>query len=170
MKWLQCQEAIDHCSAYLDWVSPLLPVSNSRSMQDSGDFTPSGIKPGHAYRLPKVCPYPNIPVSCLMSVFGALDFVTAFQGFLDKHLPNSRFSASVYDRFNVYKSITFQLPSVPHISDQKQLNKLHACCIIPSNSLHKPDTPAHFDTTLVVHDHGLHHIRKTQGCLTVFFT
>lgn len=156
-KWLQRQEAIDRRSAYLNWVLPPMPVSNSCSMQDSGDFTPSGIKPGHAYCLPKICPFPNIPVSRLVSAFGAMDFVTAFQGFLNKHIPNSRFSASIHDRFNVYKSIKFLLPSVPHISDQKRLNKLRACCIIPSHSLRKPDKPAHFDTALVVHDHDLHH-------------
>ena len=158
-KWLQRQEAINRRSAYLDWVS-LSTVSTSHSHQkqhtDLGLFTSSGIKPGHAYCLPKSCPFPNSPISHLTLAFGALDFVPAFQAFLNKHIPNAGISASIYDRFNVYKSITILLPDVPHISDHKRLNKLRACCIIPSCSPHKPDKPAHFDTALIVRDHGLH--------------
>lgn len=151
-KWLQRREAIDHHSAYLDWIS----MSKSNGMQDSSITTPSGIKPGHAYHLPKTCSFPSIPASCLISVFGAEDFVPVFQGFLNKHKPNSIFSASISDRFDVYKSIMVILPSVPHISDQKQMHKLRACCIIPSHDICKPDTPAHFNTALIVQDQNLH--------------
>ena len=154
-KWLQRQEAVDRDAAYLDWIS--LPTPTSENTKHNLErFIPSGIKPGHAYCLPKTCPFPNIPVSRLMSVFSALDFVPAFQAFLKKHIPNSRIPASIHDRFNVYKSVTILLPSVAHISDQKQLNMLRACCVIPSHGRRKLDTPAHFDTALVVYDHGLY--------------
>jgi hypothetical protein len=157
-KWLQRREAVDRHAAYLNWVSlpPSTPEGTPRSIQDLELFTASGIIPGHAYRLPKTCLFPNIPVSRLTSAFGAPDFVPAFQAFLSKHMPNSRIPASIYDRFNVYKSMTIQLPDAPHISDKKRLNTLRACCVIPSPSPRKLDTPAHFDTALVVHDHGLY--------------
>lgn len=123
---------------------------------DSSITTPSGIKPGHAYRLPKTCSFPSIPASCLVSAFGAEDFVPVFQGFLNKHKPNLIFSASISDRFDVYKSIMVILPSIPHISNQKHMHKLWACCIIPSRDVRKPDTPAHFDTALIIQDQDLH--------------
>jgi hypothetical protein len=158
-KWLQRQEVVDRYSAYIDWVlTRLTTPSNFGSIKDSGTglFTPSGIKPGHAYRLAKICPFPNTPVSRLVSAFGAVDFVPAFQAFLNKHMPNARIPASIYDRLNVYKFITVQLPSVPHISDQDRLNKLRACCAIRSPDPRLSDTPAHFDTALVIDDLGLH--------------
>jgi hypothetical protein len=154
-KWLQRQEAVDRHSAYLDWVSTT--QSNSSSMQDSRLFTASGIKPGHAYLMTKTCPFPNTPVSHLRSAFGSVDFVPALQAFLNKHIPHARIPASNYDLFNVYKFITIQLPSVPHISDQDRLNKLRACCAISSlDDIRKPDTPACFDTALIVEDRHLH--------------
>jgi hypothetical protein len=154
-KWLQRQEAVDRHSAYLDWVSAA-PMSTSGTMPDSRLFTPSGIIPGHAYRLRKSCPFPKTSVNRLVSAFGAQDFVPAFQAFLNKYMPNTTISASIYDRFDVYKSIVVLLPSSPHVSDKKRLNKLRACCAIPSQSLRKPDTPAHFDTALIVQDHTLY--------------
>jgi hypothetical protein len=158
-KWLQHQEAVDRHSAYLDWVlvEAAEPMSPSHGMQDPGLFTPSGIIPGHAYRLQKTCPFPSLPVNRLVSTFGALDFVPAFQAFLTEHKPDLRIPASMFNRFNVYKAIVVLLPSVPHISDKNRLNKLRACCATPSRSLcTKSDTPAHFDTALVVQDRNLH--------------
>jgi hypothetical protein len=120
-------------------------------MQDleNGPFIPSGIKPGHVYCLAKICPFPNTLASDIMSEFGALDFVPTVQTYLGKHMPNTMISASIHDHFNVYKFITIQLPSIPHISDQNQLNKLRTCP-------REPDTPAHFDTVLIVEDLPLH--------------
>ena len=154
-KWLQRREAVDRHSAYLNWVSAV-PMSTSRGIPDSGLFTRSGIIPGHAYRLPKTCPLPSLPVNRLVSTFGALDFVPAFQAFLTEHKPDSRIPASTIDRFNVYKSVVILLPSVPHISDKNRLNKLRAHCATPSHSLRKSDTPAHFDTALIIQDRDLH--------------
>ena len=150
-KWLQRQEAVDRQTSYLDWVSPV-----PTSMQDPGLFTPSGIIPGHGYQLPKTCSFPKTPVTRLASAFGAQDFVPAFQAFLNKHVPHLRISASIYDRFNVYKYFSVLLPSSPHISDQKQQNKIRACCTIPLHGPRKSETPAHFDTVLVVQDRNLH--------------
>ena len=155
-KWLQRREAIDHHSAYLKWA--LTSDSGSTQDSDSGftDFTPSRIKPGHAYRLPKTCSFPHIPISRLISAFGAVDFVPAFQAFLNKRVPSTRILANIYDRFDVYKYITILLSSVPHVDDKKLLNKIRACCGIPSHRPRKSDIPAHFDTVLIVQDHGLH--------------
>ena len=157
-KWLQRQEAVDRHSAYLDWVLAA-PMSTSRRVSGMPDlrlFTPSGIVPGHAYRLRKSCPFPNTSVSRLALEFGAQDFVPAFQAFLNKHIPDSRISASTHDCFDVYTSIVVLLPSAPHISDQKRLDKLQACCTIPSRNRRKPDTLAHFDTALIIQDHNLY--------------
>ena len=155
-KWLQSQEAVDRHSAYLDWVS-VVPMNASRDKQESKLFTPSGIIAGHAYCLPKTCPFPSLSVNCLVSTFGALDFVPAFQAFLTEHKSDSRIPASIFDCFNVYKAIVIQLSSIPHFSDKNWLNKLCACCAIPSHSLcTKSDTPAHFDTALIIQDHNLH--------------
>ena len=156
-KWLQHREAIDRHAAYLDWVSAG-PISTSCGMPVSQliGSTPSGIVPGHAYRLTKSCPFPNTPVRHLKSAFSALDFVPAFQAFLNKHISNARISSSIHDRFNVYKSIVVQLPSVTHVSDNKRQDKLRACCTIPSSNPRKSDIPGHFDTVLIVQDRALH--------------
>ena len=157
-KWLQRREAVNCHAAYLNWVLTSDSGGTGTGAQDSDftDFTPSGIQQGHAYRLPKTCCFPHIPVSRLISAFGALDFVPAFQAFLTKHIPGTRIQANIFDRFDVYKYITILLSSVPHISDHKLLNKLRACCSIPSRCPRKPDAPAHFDTVLIVQDRGLH--------------
>jgi hypothetical protein len=125
-------------------------------------FHATGIAPGHAYQVMKHCPFPSIPVNCLNSSFGAVDFVSTFQSFLTKHLPNSNIPASQYDHFNVYTTLLIMLPSVPHISDTKRLHKLRACCSIPSKSARKAHTPSHFDTALIIQDHNLH---KEKGGL-----
>jgi hypothetical protein len=172
-KWLQRQEAVDRHLAYLSWVSksalskPAVPTNDSRVTQDSERFTPSGILPGHAYRLPKTCPFPSIPVNSLVSTFGALDFVPAFQAFLTEHKPNSRISASIFDRFNVYKCVVLLLPNIPHVSEKNRQNKVRACCAIPSRSLRKLDTPAHFDTALIVEDRDLY--REMGGLHGTFY-
>ncbi|KAH9979692.1 hypothetical protein BJV74DRAFT_879402 [Russula compacta] len=162
--WLQRQEAVDRHTAYLDWIS----TSRSRNELTTSDGSDSDDSDAenepifsshpkrHAYHLPKTCPLPSTPVSRLISAFGATTFVSAFQAFLTKHIPSSRIKASPYDRFNVYKFITVLLPSVPYISDQKWLNKLRASCVIPSRSPRKPETPAHFDTALIIQDGKLH--------------
>jgi Plavaka transposase len=173
-KWLQRQEAIDRHCAYLEWISlknDLAPTDSLNSDEESEDdpvfdnprqakaaistFTP-GISPGHAYRLTKSCPFPSVPVNRLKSSFGAVDFMSAFQSFLIKYLPNSKIPASEYDRFNVYTSLIIMLPSVPHVSDLKRLNKLRACCSIPSKSARKADVASHFDTALIIQDQNLH--------------
>ena len=76
MKWLQCQEAVNCHSAYLNWFLAVL-TSTSHDM-DSRCFTLSGIILGHAYCLMKTCPFPSLPVNCLKLTFGALDFVPTF--------------------------------------------------------------------------------------------
>jgi hypothetical protein len=180
-KWLQRQEAIHRHSAYLEWISLKNVPPNDLDFLDSDEdieepifansrqaqaaistFMPTGIAPGHAYRVTKHCPFPSIPVNRLNSSFGAVDFVSAFQSFLTKHLPNSNIPASQYDRFNIYTTLFIMLPSVPHISDTKCLHKLRACCSIPSKSARKARTPSHFDTALIIQDHNLH---KDKGGL-----
>jgi len=180
-KWLQRQEAIHRHCAYLEWISLKNVPPNDLDFLESDEdieepifanphqaqaaistFTPTGIVPGHAYRVTKHCPFPSIPVNRLNSSFGAVDFVAAFQSFLTKHLPNSNIPASQYDRFNIYATLFIMLPSVPHISDTKRLHKLRACCSIPSKSARKAHTPSHFDTALIIQDHNLH---KEKGGL-----
>jgi hypothetical protein len=155
-KWLQRQEAVDRQSAYLDWVSTTRTNSGSVQEPEDGPFIPSGINPGHGYCLAKKCPFPNHPVCMIMSAFGAPDFVPAFRTYLNKYMPNAGISASIDDEFDVYKYLTIQVPSVPHISDHNRLNKLRACCALSSSNPRELDTPAHFDTALVVEDLPLH--------------
>jgi hypothetical protein len=179
--WLQRQDAIDRHAAYLEWISLATQADESQDHPDEDDededgnedaeeipnnhqtcnvklslFTPSGIKTGHGYCLPKTYSFLNLAVDRLQSAFGAVNFVPAFQAFLTEHLPNSRIPASPYDRFNVLKSFLIALPTVPHISNLKLIHKIRTRCTIPSKSARKADSPAHFDTVLVVHDKKLH--------------
>ena len=85
--------------------------------------------------------------------FGASDFVQALDKFLQQNFKRLTVHPTIHDRFNVYKSITVCLPSTPHGNE-----KVYRIRANPErhNGPWKPATPPHFDTVLVVNDHGEH--------------
>jgi hypothetical protein len=169
-KWLQRQEAVDRRANYLDWLSmdhPQNDIDDSTLDNETPPvlknvnqvvklFTPSGIATGHAYRIPKKCSFPSVAIDRLCSHFGATNFVVSFQSFLNQRLPQVQIPASIYDRFDVHTSLMIMMPTVPHVSDLRRIHKLRVCCEISNNSPRRPDSPAHFDTALLVQDQGLH--------------
>ncbi|KAG1786129.1 uncharacterized protein HD556DRAFT_1449985 [Suillus plorans] len=172
--WLELQEAIFCHGIYLQWsASQSDRPFDLDALEDQDEdheaaglesgtadsllsqFIPSGLLTSHGYRVAKSCPFPNVSVSRLQTIFGAIDFIPVLQTFLDHHFPRSSVSASNYDRFDVFKSILLILPKKSHVSDLKQLNCLRAHPPIPNRDRRKPAAPAHFDVAFVVEDHEL---------------
>jgi hypothetical protein len=178
--WLQRQDAVDHRTAFLDWIASNVDLpsetldldsrgdgddkaeaggdiddedeagGDEEALRHALDFTPSGLSPSHGYRLPKTCQFPNTSVDHLESRFGAISFVPAFQTFLTESIPGSKLPASRFDRFHVYKSAIVVTPPHAHVSDVKRTQKIRACPEVTNKDPRKQPSPAHFDTVLVV--------------------
>ncbi|KAG2112395.1 uncharacterized protein F5147DRAFT_744599 [Suillus discolor] len=119
--WLELQEADkDHKAASLEsgTVDSLL-----------SQFIPSGLLTSHGCCVAKSCPFPNVSVSHLQTIFGAIDFIPALQTFLNHHFPHS---------------------SKSHVSNLKWLNCVQAHPPIPNRDHHKPAAPAHFDVAFTL--------------------
>ncbi|KAG1898632.1 uncharacterized protein F5891DRAFT_1129435 [Suillus fuscotomentosus] len=161
--WLELQEAVFRHGMFLNWVaskgglgepldSDLLEDEDEEPTFADSDIIPSGLLASHGYHVAKSCPFLAVSVS---HHFGAIDFIPALQTFLTHHFPHSSISASQYDRFDLFKSVSLRLPRRDHISDLKRLNRVRAHPAIPNRDRRKPPSPAHFDVVFVVEDHQL---------------
>ncbi|KAG1866944.1 hypothetical protein C8R48DRAFT_599934 [Suillus tomentosus] len=164
--WLELQEAVFRHGMFLNWVaskgglgesldSDLLEDEDEEPTFADSDIIPSGLLASHGYHVAKSCPFLAVSVSRLQTDFGAIDFIPALQTFLTHHFPHSSISASQYDRFDLFKSVSLRLPRRDHISDLKRLNRVRAHPAIPNRDRRKPPSPAHFDVAFVVEDHQL---------------
>jgi hypothetical protein len=102
--WLQCQEAIDIHSRYLDWIHhkiDAIPLPADHEVSDDDDDEPESEtgngenimpdKDGPVYHITKTCPHPHLPVALLGNDFGAINFIPALTFFLKKNVPQHHF-------------------------------------------------------------------------------
>lgn len=188
--WLRRQEAIDKHSMFIAWVAAIeltpatdeiknaladddLPISQipsiARAATLAASFVPSGVSPGHAYRVAKGFPHQNYSVRRLTEEFHTVDFIPAFQSYLSQHRPHSNLRASPHDRFNVYNNVALLLPNTRHTSMLKRFEKVRAAPAKPSKNSRKASKYAVADTVLVIEDReklrslgGLNGLRVAQ--------
>ena len=93
--WLQCQEAIDVHSAYVDWTHckiELLPLLADGDIEDHDDASEADDtvvpdKDGPVYHIAKTSPRPHLSIALLAADFGPIDFIPALTTFLKKNMP-----------------------------------------------------------------------------------
>ncbi|KAG1791759.1 uncharacterized protein HD556DRAFT_1432872 [Suillus plorans] len=155
--WLQHQEAVFICSAYLDWLSQQ-PHSNPHdfdadSDMDSESETPNlpAAEPLQAtHVLAKVPAHPHQSVQTIITAHGATEFLPALQSFLLKNLPHNTIVPGLQDRFDLY------------LSDVPKRRRIRAT---PEKLLsgRKPGTPAQFDMALIADRPRSSHLHTLEG-------
>jgi hypothetical protein len=173
--WLQRQEAINLCNAYLHWVARDLETGASPPSEewedDESDFdSQSETQPDDvntelpSYTVAKIAPLPATPVARLETDFGATEFLPALTSFVRNQLPRpSPILPGPMDRFDVYKQISMATPSNPFLSSQPRRSRIRATSAIPAKG-RKVAVPAHFDTALIEQGHG----DETSGKIVSF--
>ena len=118
------------------------------------------------YTIAKTAPFHQITVGCIISDFGATDFLEALHAFLHKHIPVCKISPHVFDCFNIYKKINISLPYNHYLSNHPWTDCI---CTTPAIAKlgRKVGTAAQFDTALLVENWEDH--RKFGGLEGVFF-
>jgi hypothetical protein len=147
-RWLQRQEAMDLCAAYLQWLDVHIDSDEDTNLWDPGSEEPVGgnddgeaeydHEVGHAdtvlaelkadgaplftYKTAKKPPFPNTTVARLTSAYGATEFLSTLQIFLDHNMPHNvrALKPNQFDCFDVYNAKSILLPSRPHVSDTKR--------------------------------------------------
>ena len=118
------------------------------------------------YTIAKTAPFHQITVECIISDFGATNFLEALHAFLHKHILVCKISPHVFDHSNVYKKINISLPYNHYLS-----NHLWTDCIVTTPAIaklgRKVGTAAQFDTALLVENWEDHH--KFGGLEGVIF-
>lgn len=195
-RWLQRQEAMDLRAAYLQWLNVLIELDedsdtnlldpdSEESIGDDDGEAEYDHEVGHAvtvlaelkaeaaplftYKTAKKPPFPNTTVTRLTSAYGATEFLSVLQIFLDHNMPHNvrALRPNQFDRFDVYNAISILLPSKPHVSDTKRLITVRAT---PEhlNGPRKPPTPARFDTAVIIEDEEAYEEGQIAGTLCPF--
>jgi hypothetical protein len=103
------------------------------------------------YRIAKQPAHPNTTLQRIETAHGATDFLLALTKFLTKFLPHAP-PPSCYDRFDVYRQITLNVPFNRHLSlKQRNISRIHATPPSPAKG-RAPPTSSHFDTGLIIKD------------------
>ncbi|KAJ7659560.1 hypothetical protein DFH06DRAFT_1089760 [Mycena polygramma] len=163
--WLQRQEAFALRHSYLDWLDKTLATQaleeddsdeddseppSARQEKELIALPPSNL-PSTAYSIAKEPAYPDVTISQLETVHGAVDFLPAFSLFIKKYFSRSGIIPNRHDRFAVYKQLSIQLPRNRYIADKSRTCRIRATPATRGKG-RVPGTPAHFDTALIVED------------------
>lgn len=103
---------------------------------------------GHTYHLAKHPGFPNTSLTTLTTQFHAPDFLSAITIFLSAIHKPEHVLLTEDTRFDLYKRVTFSLPSIQQIDDAQITDVVHAMPFVPCQG-RTPATPAHFDMVLV---------------------
>ncbi|KAJ7184817.1 Zn-finger domain-containing protein [Mycena filopes] len=159
--WLQRQEAFALRESYLDWLQKKLGTETPENDDSDDDEAPRAEEltvelpvsklPTTAYSVAKSPAFPDVTVVQLETIYGAVDFVTAFTSFINKYFPRCSVIPNRHDRFAVYKQLSLRLPRNRYVADKVRVCRLRATPAIRAKG-RSPGSPAHFDTALVVED------------------
>ncbi|KAJ7076071.1 hypothetical protein B0H15DRAFT_791005 [Mycena belliarum] len=159
-RWLRRQEAVDRFTLYLDWMrngayrhgdnmsrTPGIP-----STQDDSEgivvTRPTRSTPSKTYQIAKTHPSAlrNIAAADIIAGHGAAYFLEAVRAYIS---PYSPLMPQPFDRFNLFKRLTFLLPAIPEASYNNRRNIVRASPPVPARGIRSPAQPAHLDFALV---------------------
>ena len=130
--WLQCREAMAVHKAFLIWLGLLPSTFNDEDWQDDDAGTESDSETNTPkYTIAKNAPFHTTSVRTLAFSYGAHDFVSALNIFLQKTFPNSYARSNSHDQFDVYKCATVHQSPQPHTGGSKGEYRIRA---VPSHS------------------------------------
>jgi hypothetical protein len=159
--WLQCQEAIFLCVAYLAWCHPRPDLTDNGSEQDMSEIEDlkdlvsqsaavkqMAVLPSKHWQVTKKPPFSSVSINHIKTHHLVSDFLQVFTSFIQKHTSNAPIPLK-YDCFNVYKQISLILPPNQYISTNLIIEHIQTT---PAHE-HQGQQPgiiAHFDTVFVV--------------------
>ncbi|KAG1842604.1 hypothetical protein F4604DRAFT_1884714 [Suillus subluteus] len=180
--WLQRQEAVFLCSAYLDWLSQepggwtdsdlhsdldldldldLDSDSDSDSSSEEAEVKPAG-KFGVTHVLAKTPAHPRQSVQKIVGAHGTTDFLPALQSFLHTNLPQNTLIPGVQDRFDLHCQVVIVMPPALQVSEAPMRRRISAS---PERlaSGRKSGGPARFDMALIRVGPRTSHLRTLDG-------
>ncbi|KAJ7604630.1 hypothetical protein FB45DRAFT_768475 [Roridomyces roridus] len=172
--WLQWQEAVALRQSYLKWLETerSSPPPDSESDTDSSDSedeasddvaTHPSVSPVVSYTVAKRPAHLNVTVVHLQAKYGAVDIVPALTTFIKScSTKPPLILPSIYDRFEVYNQISIRLPPNPYLSDKIHTSRIRAVPEIVRSGVRRADTPAIFDTALVLDKPAAHFGHSTM--------
>ncbi|KAK6969575.1 hypothetical protein R3P38DRAFT_3336834 [Favolaschia claudopus] len=163
-QWLRRQEAVDRFTLYLEWIrngaykpkataSSALPGTDAdgvvvvQVVQATPSAAASAPKVSKTYEIAKHHPaaLSNIPAHQIISDHHASYFLPAVKAYI---LPHSPLDPQPYDRFNLYKRLTFTLPAIAEANSHNRQNIVRATPPVPARGVRNPQ-PAHLDFALI---------------------
>lgn len=152
--WLRRQEAVDRFTTYLDWERngaykcgedvSRLPVKRPVDEDADGVVVTSS----KTYRIAKHHPsaLTNIPAADIITGHGTGYFLEAVKAYISPFCP---LIPQPFDRFNLFKRLTFTLPAIPEASANNRQNVVRATPPVPARGARSPAQPAHLDFALI---------------------
>ncbi|KAJ7749142.1 hypothetical protein B0H16DRAFT_1847253 [Mycena metata] len=157
--WLRRQEAVDRFTLYLEWERKgsyqpgeqvsRVPITPPASDDPEGIVVaPTSTSPAATYKIAKLHPreLTNIPAVDIIAGHGAGYFLEALKAYIS---PFSPLIPQPFDRFNLYKRLTFTLPAIPEASATSRRNVVRVSPPVPARGVRSPAQPAHLDFALV---------------------
>ncbi|KAG1775840.1 hypothetical protein EV702DRAFT_972335, partial [Suillus placidus] len=161
--WLQRQEAVFLCGAYLDWISQqpqaLLAGCTEHHSFDSDSDSDTDLEEVEAassntttihtgHTLAKAPAHPHQTVEKIVTAHGATDFLPALQSFLRKNLPHINIIPGIQDHFDVYRQVVIEAPPDRQVGDTPKRWHVRARPEVVASG-RKPGCPARFDMALI---------------------
>ncbi|KAJ6524347.1 hypothetical protein B0H19DRAFT_1215001 [Mycena capillaripes] len=157
--WLRRQEAVDRFTLYLQWerngaykqgesVSQV-PITPSDDDAEGGVIvTSTPTSPAKTYRIAQHHPsaLTNIPASDIIAGHKAGYFLEAVKAYIS---PFSVLLPQPFDRFNLYKRLTFTLPAIAEASNNNRQNVVRVTPPVLARGVRSPAQPPHLDFALV---------------------
>ncbi|KAJ7673082.1 hypothetical protein DFH06DRAFT_1319290 [Mycena polygramma] len=110
--------------------------------------TSTPTSPSKRYRIAKHHPsaLTNIPAAEIITGHGAVYFLEAVKTYI---FPFSPLIPQPFDRFHLFKRLTFTLPATPEASANNRQNVVQAAPPVPARGARSPAKPPHLDFALV---------------------
>jgi len=163
-KWLMRQEACHRFTTYLQWTVPgyraeILAVSETKDEEDEEDEEDDENADADAddseqtvrlgYSVAKTPAYPQVPITSIVTDFGATDFLPALHTFLrtSPHTSRSAVLPLTSTRLSLYKCLTVRLPPAPQVTKHETKDVVRARCAVPAQGRNL-GLSSQFDTVL----------------------
>ncbi|KAJ7058408.1 Zn-finger domain-containing protein, partial [Mycena amicta] len=165
--WLQRREAIALRARYIEWLDSQDPSASqqppSATYDDDDDHPlltvseptqlvslPSTSSPAVAYTIAKSPAAAHRTVAQLRENYHAVEFTAALTIFLRNHF-HSPIQPGPFDYYDVFHQVKIHLPLNRYLDPKQRATRVRALPLVPKVG-RKPESPAIFDTALVVAD------------------